>query len=277
MQLNLVASLPMYDWPEVREETNAQWERLRESLRSRGVTAPDHLARTNGDLPPVPGGILDEAGKVIASDPANLPADDLDLKGLWLHPGLFLAQACWGPLERGVADHVQIVGQPSYEGIEGGCGPFYSSAIIMRRDGQDILVSPDGIAQIPMSKLRGRRLAFNDLSSMSGLQALLSDLEAMGETIEIFSQRVQTGSHRQSIVAIAEGGADVAAIDCKTLLLAKRFEPAARDVQVVGWTKPRKGLPFITSRHTSAEVVALMRAVLAQLGLCVDPERNLPF
>ncbi|MGN6537639.1 MAG: phosphate ABC transporter substrate-binding protein, partial [Mesorhizobium sp.] len=36
-----IAALPMYDWPEVRAEVDAQWARLRDALRRRGVDAPD--------------------------------------------------------------------------------------------------------------------------------------------------------------------------------------------------------------------------------------------
>ena len=71
-------------------------------------------------------------GKVIAPDPATLPSDEFDFPTLWRHPELLLAQTCWGPMEQGLAEQVAVVGQPSYEGIEGGQGIFYSSAIVMR-------------------------------------------------------------------------------------------------------------------------------------------------
>ena len=93
---------------------------------------------------------------------------------------------------------------------------------------------------------------------MSGLLGLTRDLEAMGESLDIFASRIQSGGHRSSIVAIAEGRADVAAIDCESWALAKRFEPAARRVKVVGWTRRRKGLPFITARTTPEKSVRAM-------------------
>src|SRR5262245_2042348 len=71
--VGLVAALPMYDWPDVRAETDAQWERLRDELRLRGIDAPERVARTRQDLPSVPGGIRDAGGKVKAPDPENLP------------------------------------------------------------------------------------------------------------------------------------------------------------------------------------------------------------
>ena len=58
-----IAALPMYDWPEVRGEVDAQWAAVRDELRKKGVNAPERLTRRNADLPPVPGGIKDGSGK----------------------------------------------------------------------------------------------------------------------------------------------------------------------------------------------------------------------
>ena len=68
----------------------------------------------------MPGGIRDGEGRVIAPDPATLPPDELIIADLWRHPGLLFAQTCWGPLEQGLDQHVVVVGQPSYDGVEGG-------------------------------------------------------------------------------------------------------------------------------------------------------------
>jgi ABC-type phosphate/phosphonate transport system substrate-binding protein len=262
-----VAALPMYDWPEVRGQVDAQWVRLRDAFRKKGIDAPQTLARVNGDLPPVPGGIRDVAGKVVSPDPATLPPDELDFHGLWLHPALLFGQTCWGPMDLGLSEHVQVISQPSYDTYEGGQGELYSSALVMRADGGPSVVSPeDGRAAVPLDLLRGMRFTFNDTGSMSGFLGLKRDLEAMGESIDIFASRLPSGGHRSSIIAIAEGRADVAAIDCESWALAQLFEPAARLVKIVGWTKRRKGLPFITARTTPEKTVAALREAVAALG-----------
>ncbi|MEI5678191.1 MULTISPECIES: phosphate/phosphite/phosphonate ABC transporter substrate-binding protein [unclassified Mesorhizobium] len=243
-----VAALSMYDWPEVRAETDAEWARLREAFRAAGIDAPERLVRRNADLPPMPGGIRDVAGTVIAPDPAALPPDELDFPTLWLHPNLLFAQTCWGPMELGLSKYVQVIGQPSYDAFEGGQGEFYSSAIVMRKgDGAPVSAPIDSRSLIPLDLIRDKRLGYNSDDSMSGIIALTRDLEALGESLAIFSERIETGGHRNSIVAVAEGRADVCAIDCRSWDLAKRFEPAAQHVQVVGWTGRRKGLPYIAS------------------------------
>lgn len=259
----------MYDWPELRAETDARWAALRDRLRERGIDAPDSLARRNAEMPPVPGGIRDEAGHVIAPDPATLPPDELDLPTLWRHPSLLVCDTCWGPMETGLAAHVHVVGQTRYDGIEGGEGELYSSAIVMR--GSADQPSPDdGDPLIPIDRLRGKRLAFNGPDSMSGVMALrrnLVHLDAIrneGEFRDFWSALVETGGHRLSIRAVADGRADVAAIDCRSWALARRFEPAASALAVVGWTGRRRGLPFISAGGTPDDVLESLRLVLKE-------------
>ncbi|WP_395451035.1 phosphate/phosphite/phosphonate ABC transporter substrate-binding protein [Aminobacter sp. UC22_36] len=268
---DFVAALPMYDWPEMRDEVDAQWARLRTAFRQLGIPAPEALVRRNGDLPAVPDGIRDASGKVIAPDPATLPPEELDLPTLWRHPQLLFGQTCWGPMETtGLAAQVRVIGQPNYDRIEGGRGELYSSAIVVRRGSvtADHAHAPDGDAPlIPLDLIRDKRLAFNSHDSMSGFIGISRDLAAMGEGLRIFSERIESGGHRASIVSIAEGRADVAAIDCQSWALAQRFEPAARDVVVIGWTAKRKGLPYITGLNTPPVSVTLLNLALSQAAL----------
>jgi ABC-type phosphate/phosphonate transport system substrate-binding protein len=269
---DFIAALPMYDWPEYRAEVDGQWADLRHRLRAVGVNAPERLVRRNADMPAVPGGIRDGEGNVIAPDPASLPLDELDLPTLWRHPSLLFAQTCCGPMELGLARYVQVVGQQGYFGVEGGAADFYSSAIVARRvDHDDVPPSSDGKPSLPLEELRGKRLAYNSTDSMSGVLGLERDLASMNENLDIFSERLESGGHRLSIMAITEGRADVAAIDCFTWQLAKRFESAAMAISVVGWTARRKGLPFIASRHISPEIIRSIMVELKKSALGQSP------
>jgi len=244
-----IAALTMYDWPETRAETDSEWSLLSGMLAKRGINAPVSLVRCNADMPPIPGGIRNSDGLVIAPDPSTLPPDQLDLHTLWRHPALLLAQTCWGPMGFGLAEHVRVVGQPDYSAFEGGAGAFYSSAILMRRDGglRDVAAPRDGSALIPVERIKGARLAYNSLDSISGLIALTRDLEECHSSASLFSGRLETGGHRASIAAVAEGHADLCAVDCRSWAMAKRYENRAQCLAVVGWTRWRKGLPFISS------------------------------
>jgi ABC-type phosphate/phosphonate transport system substrate-binding protein len=283
---DFIAALPMYDWPEAHAETDAEWARLRDTFREQGIDAPERVTRRNADLPPVPGGIRGADGTVLAPDPATLPPDELDFHTLWLHPNLLFCQTCWGPMELWLSNHVQVVGQPSYDDFEGGWGELYSSALLMRRSvpsplrggsigeaertsypplKQEGKAAPaNGAPSIPLDLISGKRFAYNSPDSMSGLIALTRDLEAIGVGLDVFSKRIETGAHRASIAAVAEGRADFAAIDCRSWALAQRFKPKASEVSVVGWTRRRKGLPYITGANTPADLVARLRAALAE-------------
>lgn len=262
----MIAALPMYDWPERQAEVDAEWTRIRDGMRARGISAPEHLTRRNGDMPAVPGGIRDERGAVIAPDPATLPPDELDLPTLWRHPALLFGQTCWAPIELGLSPHVSLVGDPDYNSIEGGRDSLYSSAIVLRRADMPshigIKAPGDGLAQIPVSLIRGKRFAFNGTDSMSGYHGFKRDLEKTGETLDIFSALIETGAHRSSIQAIAADKADFATIDARSWYLAQRHEPAARHLVVVGWTALRPGCPFISAKGLTA-------AARGGLGLAV--------
>ena len=235
-----LAALPMYDWPELRAETDAQWAAIRDRLRGAGIAAPERLARE------------------------NTASGGLDLAALWRHPRLLLGQACWGPMEAGLSTQVQVVGQPDYSDCEGGQGELYSSAVVMRRPQTRVQPPPDGRAVLQLGLLRGKRFAFNSTDSLSGFLAPGRDLEALGESLAVFSECIETGGHRASLRAVAEGRADVAAIDCRSWSLFNRLEPdVSARLQVAGWTARRRGLPFITARATPPRIVAALRAALA--------------
>ena len=262
-----IAALPMYDWPEARAEVDAQWAAMRDRLQAAGIAAPDALCRRNGDMPAVPGGIRDASGAVIAPDPATLPPDAFDLPTLWRHPKLLLAQTCWGPMnETGLRDCVRVVTQPDYSDVPGGAEVSYSSAILMRAGDpgvpdSDVAPPPDGTARLPFEAMGGRRLAFNEKHSMSGWLALSADLSAADEDVAMLGGLTATGGHRASMQAVAEGRADVCAVDCRSLALARRFEPQVGRLRIVGWTARRLGLPCVSARGLGHLVPAIGKAL----------------
>ena len=237
-----IAALPMYDWPEVRAETDAQWSRIRDVLRDAGIAAPEALTRDTGDL-----------------------------YDFWRRPDILFAQTCWGPMGDGLADQVHVIGQPDYSDVEGGEGELYRSVVVMRSDALDgESPSVTNSSKLPFITslsdiIRGRRFAYNVPDSMSGYLALQADLGSL----DLFSEQIATGGHRASIRAVAASLADVCAIDCRSWALAQLHEPAAAGLVPVGWTSPRKGLPYISSRQTAPETLTAMRAALLDAGLIV--------
>ena len=223
-----LASLPMYDWPESRDETAATWAQIRAAVAGLpDLSAPDWAA----------------------------------IDAYWRNPDLVFSQCCWGPLSLGLIDWLKPLAQPDYSAFLGGRGPMYRSALIARA-GLACPVPDTPCAALP--DLRGRRFALNGRDSLSGFLSVQADLGA--DPCDIAADCVVTGGHRASVVAVAEGRADIAAIDCRSWDLARRFEPAARDLVVVGWTAERPGLPYVTSRATDPALAAALQSQLRELG-----------
>lgn len=244
-----IASLPMYDWPEVHAETDAEWAKWRAAAPD--LDLPEHLTRPD-DRP----GFLNDH---------------------WRDPELVFSECCWGPLNVGMIRFVLPLAQPDYSPFPGGRGPFYRSAMVMRDtpDAPPEISRPSGpAAEFPADPLKGRRFAYNDTESKSGYRALMQDLGA--NPADLAASAVESGSHRQSVRMVADGRADVAVIDCRSWALAQRFEPdAAAKLRVVGWTGEQLGIPYVTSRATPAKTADKLRDMLLAQGCLPAPQGEL--
>lgn len=215
------AALPMYDPPELSDANDALWEAIAERL-------------TTGGLRDVPTR-LTRGG---------------DLAALWRRDGLLLGQTCGYPLMTQLSGQVQLVATPVYD-AEGCDGPFHRSAVVVAR------TSP--IRRL--EDLRGARCVLNDRTSNTGMNLLRALVAPVSEQGRFFGRVTVSGSHRESLALIAEGAADVAAIDCVTLAL----QPLTESVRVLAWTAPSPGLPFITGPGTDPATLELLRTALDEV------------
>ena len=200
-------------------------------------------------------------GDLRARVPALPPAltRGRDLAALWRDPALVVSQTCWGPMRAGLSAHVRVLAQPDYSDVPGGRGPMYRSAVVARAG---TAATPPKAARAALPALNGR-VALNERGSLSGWIALVEDA---GDPADWADGLIETGSHRASIRAVAEGRADLAAIDCRSWALALAHEPCARALVVIGWTAERPGLPFVTARGTDPAMASALRAALIDMG-----------
>ncbi len=218
-----VAALPMYDWPELHEHTDAFWSRLRESLQEFGFPAPRNLDRVRA-------------------------ANDI-----WHDDQLLLGQTCGLPYVRDLAAEVSLVGTPAYE-IECGAGSYYSV----------IAVNSDCTAEA-LGDLQGLRFAYNSRCSQSGYAAFAYAISSQLAP-PYFASSLETGAHRSSIQAVADGLADVASIDAVTWEIALRHEPSAARLRVLATTKPTPGLPFICAQRKDWNADRIHMAVVEAMA-----------
>jgi len=204
-----IASLPMYDYPELAEAHDALWTAVAARLRDAGV--PDVPAR------------LDRR---------------LTVRETWGHPGLLLGQGCEYPLAKFHADQIRIVATPRYA-APGCAGPTYRSAVIVRA--ADVAQNLDD--------LRGRRCVINEVDSNSGMNLLRAAVAPLARDQSFFSSVTVSGAHRRSLALVASGEADVAAIDCVSFAHFQRLDPqVAGMVRVLGWTPASPSLPYVSAR-----------------------------
>lgn len=174
-----------------------------------------------------------------------------ELDAAWRDPALILGQTCGWPYVSRLRGVVAPFARFDFS-LGGMPGDYHS--VYIAGDGDDpaaLLARPDA------------RLAVNAPDSQSGFRAL-SELAA-GPMSLPRERIVFTGSHRASIRAVAEGLADLAAIDAMSWRLALLHEPAAQQVSVAGRSSPVPGLPLVTAIAFRASVPLLFEAVSAAI------------
>ena len=179
-------------------------------------------------------------------------AQDAEEFSVWTAPDLVLSQTCGMPYRLWLHDKVTLIGTPDF-GLEG-CPPgFYHSAIVARAD--DPRQRPEEFADAIF--------AYNQTFSQSGFAAPHNHLKPRGFW---FSNHLQTHGHLVSARAVADGQADMAALDAVSWRLMQRYEGFAQDLRVVEWTEPTPGLPYIAAKRVDRQpVFEAVAAAITQL------------
>jgi len=166
---------------------------------------------------------------------------DRDFWEIWTSPDLIFAQTCGMPYRTRLHDRVQLVGTPDY-GLPN-CPPgYYYSVFVAREDDSRAL-----------KDLAAQGFAYNEALSQSGWAAPITHLSALG----LKPARVlETGGHAQSAKAVANGQADLAALDALTWRLLKEHTDLGGRLRVVDVTGASPALPYITSKGQDAPRIA---------------------
>jgi ABC-type phosphate/phosphonate transport system substrate-binding protein len=210
------ASLPMYELPPLAPAWDRFWALTRAELSKRGIDAAETLRRV---------------------EPYSQS---------WRDPELLIGQTCGWPLVSQLCDAVVPFARFDFGLDTKRPGDYFSVFIGPRASVPAVALRPADLA--PLLADPDTRIAVNSFASQSGFRALG---ECLAEPMTVNRDRlVMTGSHINSIRAVAAGQADLAAIDAATWQLALEHEPAARQVSVVARSTDAPGLPLIASaRH----------------------------
>jgi ABC-type phosphate/phosphonate transport system substrate-binding protein len=218
-----VASFPMYDFPEVHWALDALWGAIARNLKARGVA-----------------GVPDQ---LLHTRP---------LKELWTDPNLFISQCCGLDVVKHYTRHLVPLATP-LTSADGANGPRYRSKIIVH----------EGSSATCLEDLRGKICAVNGPDSHSGMNALRALIAPISAGRPFFAEVRESGAHADSIVMVAEGHADIAAIDCVTYALLERHRPAAiAGVRMLTHTEFGPGIPYVARTDTDPDTIELMREAL---------------
>jgi ABC-type phosphate/phosphonate transport system substrate-binding protein len=114
----------------------------------------------------------------------------------------------------------------------------------------------------------GAPFAYNEALSQSGWAAPQTHAARAGIQLP---PAVMTGGHRLSAQAVAEGRADIAALDAVTHMLLLDSDPGIARLRVIAATDPTPGLPFITAQGGPAE--ALFRVIESAIPALAPQDR----
>jgi hypothetical protein len=160
---------------------------------------------------------------------------------VWEDPALVLSQTCGMPYRTRLHPFVQLAGTLDY-GLEDCSAGYYRSAIVVRTD--------DPHTQL--QDYAGKVLAYNSGDSQSGFAALYAH---SARARVWFANQVCSGAHLASAQMVAQGQADIAALDAQTWRLIMRYESWANKLRVLEYTEPTPGLPLITGAALNADLV----------------------
>ena len=221
----MIASLIMYDRPELAAAHARYWEAIRQGLADRGIDAPTDLSQEGERF------------------------------SVWNDPGLILSQTCGMPYRLWLHDKVSLVGTPDY-GVQGCLPGYYRSAIVVRRDDD----------REDLQDFKTATFAYNQTHSQSGYAAPFAHLKPYAFW---FENRLEKGLHSNSARAVAEGNADIAALDAVTWRLMERYDDFAGSLRVLAWTEPTPGLPYIAAATAGR---ALTFAAVESAIAALEPE-----
>lgn len=118
-----------------------------------------------------------------------------------------------------------------------------------------------------LENFQGCRAAFNEDQSFSGHTALLSTLPLNLLRPNFFSDMVPTDSHENSMKAVVDGEADVAAIDEISYKLITNEKPDLKEkLRIITRTQNAQAPPYVTSSYREAEEIDVIRDTLVSVS-----------
>ena len=222
----------MYDWPEIRGQTDALWRAVYDAAARRGLKFPAALDRSRQPLE------------------------------LWTDPALALGQTCGLPFVTRLRGKVHLLATPCY--AASGCqGPYYSSMILVAADSRYRQLED-------LRGARAAYNASHSQSGYAALRAAIAPYAGgrpfFEKTIETGTHRASLRALAGGRADICAVDAVCWA------LAARHDAQIARRLRVIGQTPMTPGLPLICALSRTHEDAATIREALAEaITKGIDP------
>jgi ABC-type phosphate/phosphonate transport system substrate-binding protein len=218
-----IASLPMYNFPEIRKASASWWRGIAKYLRLEGVEdVPDRLVF------------------------------DQPLRDLWNDPKLMFSQCCGYDVVRRFANKLTPLVVPHFDVAECTAGE-YSSLVVV---GEDCLFDD-------VLEMHGTVAVINGSESHSGMSTLRQLVAPNHIDGHFFNSILISGAHIESLGMLRRREADVAAIDCVTYALLSLHQPEAlTGTRVLGLTYHSPAPPYVTRSGYGNSLVERFRTAL---------------
>ena len=193
-----------------------------------------------------------------------------------LEPGLWFGHTCGYPLMTRLKDYVSPFCVPLFD-VPGTDGPatddpgtdsrLYSSRFIVAADSDiDCIEASQGSVAV-----------INNPDSNSGMNVFRHAVAGVSDGEQFFASVLTSGGHLHSLEAVANGSADIAAIDCVSYQLIADWRPQlCADIRIIGDSVKTCGLPLVMAHAeiASADTGAMIKALNQALAQCDDGVRD---
>lgn len=174
-------------------------------------------------------------------------------ESLWKSGHCLFSQTCGWPYINKYHSHLQLLTTPIYD-IDGCDGTYHRSRLVCRANDQ----------RNTLAEFTAATVVINESDSQSGHQAMKSALTMASLPAPFFAHGKISGAHRHSIKMVAEGDADICAVDPVSWQLALRYEtPVTDQLKVIGEGPQIPGLPIVYSHeyHDSMQAANIAEKV----------------
>ncbi len=177
----------------------------------------------------------------------------------FLHDEIDVGYVCglpYGKLSRREDPPFELLVAPVLEGVRYAGEAVYFSDVIVHRD------SPFQ----RFDDLQGCVFTYNESTSYSGYHVMIYYLAQKKRDLSFFATRTKSGAHLNSIKAVINGDADVAAIDSHALDAEFLLDPTLHNkIRIIDMIGPSPIPPVVVGRRVSDELKADLRNIYLNL------------